>query len=109
MCLTKIITDGQRMMRFYVIGEGAQQWRRLGSSIDVADLIWKGARMSGFSLFAQPPHGVAAAWQEITPLIVGGSIKPVVERTYPLEGAAEALRYLIEVRPFGKVVLKLEA
>ena len=75
------------------------------TTIDVTDLIWKGARMAGFSLFAQSPTTVAAAWRDILPLIVGGSVKPIVERTYPLGEAARALRHLIEDRPFGKVVL----
>jgi NADPH:quinone reductase-like Zn-dependent oxidoreductase len=75
------------------------------TTIDVTDLIWKGARMSGFSLFAQSPLDIAAAWRDIIPLIVGGSVKPVVERVYLLGEAGEALRHLIEDRPFGKVVL----
>src|SRR6267378_7734317 len=75
------------------------------TTIDVTDLIWKGARMAGFSLFAQSPSAVAAAWQKIIPLIVNGSVKPLVERVYPLGEASEALRHLIEDRPFGKVVL----
>jgi NADPH:quinone reductase len=40
--------------------------------VDLTDLIWKGARMSGFSLFAQPPAAIAAAWREIIELILGG-------------------------------------
>jgi NADPH2:quinone reductase len=76
------------------------------TTIDVTDLIWKRARMAGFSLFAQPPTAIVAAWRNIVPLIVGGSVKPIVERVYPLSEAAEALRHLIEDRPFGKVVLK---
>jgi NADPH:quinone reductase len=75
------------------------------TTIDVTDLIWKGARMAGFSLFAQSPTAVATAWRDILPLIVGGSVKPVVERVYPLGEAGQALRHLIEDRPFGKVVL----
>ena len=75
------------------------------TTIDVTDLIWKGARMFGFSLFAQSPSAVANAWREIIPPIVGGSIKPLVERVYSLGEAGEALRHLIEDRPFGKVVL----
>jgi NADPH:quinone reductase-like Zn-dependent oxidoreductase len=75
------------------------------TAIDVTDLIWKGSRMAGFSLFAQSPSAVAAAWQKIIPLIVNGSVKPLVERVYPLGEASEALRHLIEDRPFGKVVL----
>jgi NADPH:quinone reductase len=76
------------------------------TTIDVTDLIWKRARMVGFSLFAQSPATIAAAWRDILPLIVSGSVKPIVERVYPFGAAGEALRHLIEDRPFGKVVLK---
>jgi NADPH:quinone reductase len=75
------------------------------TAIDVTDLIWKRARMAGFSLFAQSPIAIADAWRNILPLIVSGSIKPLVERVYPLGEAGEALRHLIEDRPFGKVIL----
>jgi NADPH:quinone reductase len=75
------------------------------STIDVTDLIWKGARMAGFSLFAQSSSAIATAWRDIIPLILGGSVKPIVERVYPLGEAGEALRHLTEDRPFGKVVL----
>jgi len=75
------------------------------TTIDVTDLIWKGARMAGFSLFAQSPAAIAAAWRDIIPLITSGSVKPIVERVYPLAEAGAALRHLIEDRPFGKVVL----
>jgi NADPH2:quinone reductase len=75
------------------------------TAIDVTDLIWKRARRAGFSLFAQSPTAIAAAWRDILPLIVSGSVKPIVERVYPFGEAGEALRHLIEDRPFGKVVL----
>jgi NADPH2:quinone reductase len=75
------------------------------TTIDVTDLIWKRARMAGFSLFAQSPSTIAAAWRHILPLIVSGSVNPIVERVYPFGEAGEALRHLIEDRPFGKVVL----
>jgi NADPH2:quinone reductase len=75
------------------------------TTIDLTDLIWKRARMSGFSLFAQSPTVVAAAWRDVLPLIVSGHVKPIVERVYRFDEAADALRYLIEGRPFGKVVL----
>jgi len=77
------------------------------TTIDVTDLIWKRARMAGFSLFAQSPATIATAWQNIIPLIVSGSVKPIVESTYPLAEAGEALRHLIEDRPFGKVILTM--
>ncbi|NPT59152.1 quinone oxidoreductase family protein [Paraburkholderia elongata] len=77
------------------------------TTIDVTDLIWKRARMAGFSLFAQSPTTIATAWQDIIPLIVSGSVRPIVERVYPLVEAGEALRHLIEDRPFGKVILTM--
>ena len=73
--------------------------------IDVTDLIWKRARIESFALFGQPAAVVADAWKTILPLIVSGLVKPVVERTYPFKDAGEALRHLVEDRPFGKVVL----
>jgi NADPH2:quinone reductase len=75
------------------------------TTIDLTDLIWKRARMEGFSLFAQSPAAIAAAWRDVIPLMVSGSVKPIVERVYRLSEAGEALRHLIEDRPFGKVVL----
>jgi NADPH:quinone reductase len=75
------------------------------TTIDVTDLIWKGAQMVGYSLFAQSPTAIATAWRDIIPLIVGGSVKPIVERVYPLGDAGGALRHLIEDRPFGKIIL----
>jgi NADPH:quinone reductase len=75
------------------------------TTIDVTDLIWKRARMAGFSLFAQSPAAIAAAWRDVIPLMLDGSVKPIVEWVYPFAEAGDALRHLIEDRPFGKVVL----
>ena len=77
------------------------------ANIDVTDLIWRRARMFGFVLGAQAPAVKLDAWNQVLALIAEGSVKPIVERTYPLEHAAEALRYIHEDRPFGKIVLKL--
>ncbi len=75
------------------------------TTIDVTDLIWKRARLNGFALAAQSHAIKAAAWATILPLLTSGLVKPIVERTYKLSEAAEALRHLIEDRPFGRVVL----
>jgi NADPH:quinone reductase len=75
------------------------------ATIDLTDLIWKRARMAGFSLFAQSATAIAAAWRDIIPLIVSGSVQPIVDRVYPFSEAGRALRHLIEDRPLGKVVL----
>jgi NADPH2:quinone reductase len=75
------------------------------TTIDVTDLIWKHATMRGFNLFAQSQAIKKAAWATIVSLLTSGRVKPIVERTYQLDAAAEALRHLIEDRPFGRVVL----
>jgi NADPH:quinone reductase len=77
------------------------------STIDVTDIIWKRASIKSFSLFAQPPEMWKTAWTAIYNLLESGAIKPIVARTFTLEDAAEALRYQIENRPFGRVVLKI--
>jgi NADPH2:quinone reductase len=77
------------------------------STIDVTDLIWKRASMKSFSLFAQPAGVWSAAWGVIIPLLQFGAVKPIVAKTFPLAEAADALRYLVEGRPFGRVVLTI--
>jgi len=77
------------------------------ATIDVTDLIWKRASMKSFSLFSQPAEIWTAAWSVIVPLLQSGAVKPIVAKTFPLAEAADALRYLVEGRPFGKVVLTI--
>src|SRR5258706_5789187 len=45
----------------WALGLGYSAGRK--TTIDVTDLIWKRARMAGFSLFAQSPTAIAAAWR----------------------------------------------
>jgi NADPH:quinone reductase len=77
------------------------------STIDVTNLIWRRASIQSFNLFAQPQAAWADAWNAILPLLQSGAIKPIVAKTFPLEKAADALRYLVEGRPFGRVVLTI--
>jgi len=77
------------------------------ATIDVTHLIWKRASIRSFSLFAQPQSLWIEAWNAILPLLGSGAIKPVVARTFALEEAADALKYLVEGRPFGKVALTI--
>jgi NADPH2:quinone reductase len=58
-------------------------------------------------MFAQPKETVAKAWSVIVSLLKSGAIKPIVANTFKLADAAEALRYLIESRPFGRVILTI--
>jgi NADPH:quinone reductase-like Zn-dependent oxidoreductase len=38
-------------------------------------------------------------------LLEAGKITPVIDRTYPLSRASEAIRYLMEGEPQGRVVI----
>jgi NADPH:quinone reductase len=77
------------------------------ATIDVTNLIWKRARIKSFILFAQPQAAWADAWNAIVSLLQSGAIKPIVAKTFPLAEAADALRSLVEGRPFGRVVLTI--
>ncbi len=77
------------------------------TTIDVTDVIWKSATIKGFLLFAQPPAAWEEAWKTIVQLLQSGGIKPIVAKTFPLDEATDALRYLVEERPFGRVVLTI--
>ncbi len=75
------------------------------TTINVLNLIVPQASMRGLNMFAQPQAAITDAWNIIVPLLKSGAIKPIVAKTFPLAEAAEALRYLVEGRPFGRVVL----
>jgi NADPH:quinone reductase len=77
------------------------------ATIDVTNLIWQRASIQSFVLFAQPQAALADAWNTIVSLLQSGAIKPIVAKTFPLAKAAEALRCLVEDRPFGRVILTI--
>jgi NADPH2:quinone reductase len=77
------------------------------ATIDVTNLIWQRASIQSFVLFDQPQAAWADAWNTIVRLLQSGAIKPIVAKTFPLAEAADALRYLVEGRPFGRVVLTI--
>ena len=77
------------------------------TTIDVTNLIVPQASIRGLNMFAQPKAAVTSAWKVIVSLLKAGAIKPIMAKTFPLVEAADALRYLIEGRPFGRVVLTI--
>jgi NADPH2:quinone reductase len=77
------------------------------ATIDITNLIWQRASIRSFIMFAQPPAAWADAWNVVVPLLQSGAIKPIVAKTFPLAEAADALRYLVEGRPFGRVILTI--
>ena len=79
------------------------------TTMRVTDLVWKLAQVSGFSLFAASAEEQAAAYAAVLLLIASSEIVPAHDRSFPLERAPEALRHLIEDRPFGTVTLSVGA
>jgi len=75
------------------------------TTIDVTNLIVPQTSIRGFNMFSQPQAVIADAWNSTVSLLQSGAIKPIVAKTFPLAEAADALRYLVEGRPFGRVVL----
>jgi NADPH:quinone reductase len=77
------------------------------ATIEVTDLIVPQTSIRGLNMFAQPKTAVTDAWKAIVSLLQSGAIKPIVAKTFPLVEAADALRYLVEGRPFGRVILTI--
>ena len=77
------------------------------TTIDVIDLIVPQASIRSLNMFLQPKAAVTDAWNVIVSLLNSGAIQPIVAKTFPLVEAADALRFLIEGRPFGRVVLTI--
>ena len=77
------------------------------TTISVTDLIVPQASIRGLNMFLQPKAAVAEAWKVVVSLLQSGAIKPIVAKTFALAEAADALRYLVEGRPFGRVVVTI--
>lgn len=63
------------------------------------------SKWSGLMLWWKPfnPDDIT----RLTQLIADGKVRPVIERTYPLDEAVAALRHVEEGRAFGKVVITM--
>jgi NADPH:quinone reductase len=77
------------------------------TTIDVTNLIVPQTSIRGLNMFAQPQAAITHAWNVIVSLLKSGAIKPIVAKTFPLVEAVAALRYLVEGRPFGRVILTI--
>ena len=73
----------------------------------MTNVIGPQTSIRGLNMFAQPKATVTEAWNVIVALLKSGAIKPIVAKKFPLADAPEALRYLIEDRPFGRVILTI--
>jgi NADPH:quinone reductase-like Zn-dependent oxidoreductase len=75
------------------------------SEVNVTDIIWKAATISGFSFRRFGRETVATANETILGYLMEGALRPKISKVFPLTEAAEAVRYLIEGRPYGRVVM----
>jgi NADPH:quinone reductase-like Zn-dependent oxidoreductase len=44
---------------------------------------------------------------EVLPKFVAGELRPIIDKTFPLEKAAEAYDYMAADKNFGKIVLSI--
>ena len=77
------------------------------AEVNVTDIIWKGATIHGFTFRLFAPHTLAAANKAILGYLTEGALKPKIGKVFPLTEAAEAVRYLIEGRPYGRVIMQI--
>lgn len=75
------------------------------AEINVTDIIWRAATIRGFNFRIFTPQTVAAADAALLGFLKQGALQPTVGKVFPMSEAAEAVRHLIEDRPFGRVLM----
>ncbi|AEA68638.1 MULTISPECIES: NADP-dependent oxidoreductase [Pseudomonas] len=71
--------------------------------------IRRKARQKGVSYAFVFMRASGSQLREITTLVESGSIKPVLDRSFPFEATADALSYVEQGRSKGKVVIKIHS
>jgi NADPH:quinone reductase-like Zn-dependent oxidoreductase len=81
------------------------------ASIDVTDLIWRGATARGFVFRPEifSADTIAIAKEVLQKFLIEGGLSPTIAKIFPLAQAAEAVRHLIEDRPFGRVLMNVSS
>ena len=79
--------------------------------INLLPIMLKRLTLTGSTLRPRPVAERAriadALREKVWPLLASGQVKPVVDRVFPLDEAAEAHRYMESGRHIGKIVLKV--
>src|SRR5260370_22587735 len=75
------------------------------ASVNLTDIIWKAAKIRGFTFRAFAPETLAAAQKTLVGYLTERVIQPTIAKVFPLPDAADAVRHLIEDRPFGPVLM----
>jgi len=77
------------------------------ADVNVTDIIWRAATIRGFAFRLFAPEIIASADETILGYLKEGALKPKIGKVFPLSEAADAVRYLIEDRPYGRVVMRV--
>jgi NADPH:quinone reductase len=95
--------------RIIVVGTGAGA----ETSVSLRAVMGKRASVMGTVLRARPMEEKAAAVQafarHVVPLLASGRVRPLVDRVFPAEHAADAFDHLAAAGKFGKVLLEFPA
>lgn len=75
------------------------------AEVNVTDIIWKAATVRGFTFRFFSQQTVAAANAALLEFLKEDALQPTIDRIFPMSEAAEAVRHLIEDRPFGRVLM----
>src|SRR5215467_12288003 len=75
------------------------------AEVNITDIIWKAVTVRGFTFRLFAPQTVAAANAALLAYLEEGTLQPTIGKVFPMSEAAEAVRYLIEDRPFGRVLM----
>ncbi len=83
----------------------------IAAEIDLSLVLRRRLHLFGTMLRSRPLEEKILAAQmlqhNLTPLFASGTLKPIVERVFPLEKAGEAHAYLAANEGFGKLVLQI--
>jgi NADPH2:quinone reductase len=73
--------------------------------IKLSELILTSSRLEGFGVYSRTHAQWQQAYAHTAALMKEKKITPLLDRSYPIEEAPEALRHLVQDRPFGVVAL----
>jgi len=71
------------------------------ASLDLRRIFWNQLQIKGSTMSNQKE------FREVIKLVIGGKLKPIIDKVFTLDKAAEAEKYLQEGNQFGKVLLKI--
>ena len=77
------------------------------AQVNVTDIIWKAATIRGFTFRLFSPETLSAADAALLGFLKEGALEPTIAKVFPLSQAADAVRHLIEARPYGRVLMRM--